>query len=377
MLCAVEPSGDALGAALMAALRKCQSDLSFIGCGGSAMTGEGLQSLFPIEPFSVIGPVGALRAAPAAMRAASALAATAVSKKPHAVIFIDGWSFSKIAAKRIKKESPATKLIKYVAPQVWASRSHRAKQAADLFDGLLCLFEFEVPYFEKHRMVVRSVGHSGFQAASESAGAGAAFREAHDISATAPLLAVAPGSRASELRYLAPIFGDTVRRIADQISELRIVVTPAPAVSDAVSSMAATWPGSPLLISGKERFAAYGAANAALGASGTVTTEIAIQGTPLVVGYKVDPVTSFWMHRVATTPYAALINNAAGRELIPEFLQRRCTANRMARALFPLLTDKNAADAQKIAVAPTLSTLTGGGQPAAEQAAAAVLAWAH
>ena len=149
LLSAVEPSADAIGAALMAALKERAPGVEFFGCGGPLMAKEGLESLFPIKVFSVIGPVSALKAWPAALSGARRLASAAASNNIDAAILIDSWSFSRIAAEKIKKAAPNAKLIKYVAPQVWASRPKRAHTVARLFDGVLTLFDFKKPWFEK------------------------------------------------------------------------------------------------------------------------------------------------------------------------------------------------------------------------------------
>lgn len=373
LISAVEPSGDLLGAALMAALKKQAPDIQFTGCGGPLMAGNGLESLFPIEPFSVIGPVGALRALPAALSGARRLAEAAQAEQTDAAILIDSWSFSRLAAERIKRASPSTKLFKYVAPQIWGSRPKRAETVARLFDGVLTLFEFENPYFESAGAAVAFVGSSTFQEAANHKAEPTVFRARYGL-ADAPLLAVLPGSRKAEVRRLAEPFGETARLMTEKIPDLRLVVPVAQAVRNEVRDLAANWPGAPVFVEPGERFEAFAAANAALAASGTVTTELAISKTPMIVGYCVGPVTASWIRHVATTPYASVINIAAGREVVPEFLQEKCRPTAMAQALVPLFTGP-ARDAQLQAFPPLLSRLGVGGPPAATSAAAAIMRW--
>lgn len=374
LLCALEPSADALGGALMAALRAQVPDVQFIGCGGADMTAQGLNSLFDIEPFSVIGPAAALRLLPAALKAADGLADLADREAPDAAIFIDSWSFSRIAAEKLQRRAPGVKRFKYVAPQIWASRPKRAQKAAELFDGLLCLFEFETPMFERAGARARFVGHSGFQAAHQYRADVADFRRRHGFG-DAPLLVVLPGSRRAELRRHAVPFGETVRRVADRIERLRIVIPAAASAAKVLPGMLADWPGEPVVIDSAERFDAYVAADAALAASGTVVGELAIFSTPMIVAYRIDLLTEIWARVVLTTKHVSLVNIAAGREIVPEFLQADCEPGAMADALAPLLTGGSERDAQKAAFPPVVEGWIGSAAPAAEMAASAVLEW--
>ncbi|WP_375203121.1 lipid-A-disaccharide synthase [Hyphococcus sp.] len=374
LLCALEPSADALGAALMKALRNLRADVQFIGCGGALMEKEGLKSLFDITPFSVLGPAAALSLLPRALKAADALAALAAEEKPDAAIFIDSWSFARIAAEKFARKAPAVKRFKYVAPQVWASRPKRAQKAAALFDGVMCLFEFETPLFEAAGARARFVGHPGFQAARDRVIDRAGFRQRYDLG-EGPLLAVLPGSRASELKRLGEPFRETVKRAAEAVPDLRVVIPAAPSVVADLPDYLTGWPGRPVIIEGDDRPDAFAAADAALAASGTAAAELAIMGTPQVVAYKVDLITEIWARAIFTIRHAALANISAGREVIPEFLQRRCRAELMAPALIPLLNGGPEREAQLAALPEIVRGWTGETRPAAEMAAEAVLDW--
>lgn len=373
LLCALEPSADALGAALMASLREKIPHVSFVGCGGPQMTAQGLDSLFSIDQFSVIGPAAAIKALPAALTATASLARLAAAEQPAAAVFIDSWSFSRIAASRIKRSAPGVKLFKYVAPQIWASRPKRAEDAAKLFDGLLCLFEFEPPLFEKAGLRASWVGHAGFQCALNHPHNGAAFRARHELGA-APLLCVLVGSRRAELERHAGPFGETIRLAAEQTLDLRVALAAAPGMAPALRDVAQSWPGKPIVIEGDERFDAYQAADAALAASGTAIAELAIFDTPGVVAYRTDALTALWARRILTTPHVSLVNIAAGKAVMPEFLQSRCRADLMAPALLPLLEDSPARWAQLEAFPVIVRELTGA-RPPGLAAADALLDW--
>lgn len=374
LLTAVEPSADAIGAALMIALKAKSPDFRFYGCGGPMMAGEGLKSLFPITEFAVIGPVGALKALPAAMRGARDLAEAASAEKINAAILIDSWSFSRIAAEKIRQAAPNAKLIKYVAPQVWASRPKRAQTVARLFDGVLTLFDFENPYFEKAGVPVTAVGSSLFAAAANAKHDAAGFRAAHNLGA-APLLAVLPGSRDNEIKRLSAPFGETLRLLTETTPDLRVFVAMAPGKEKMARAATADWPCAPIYVGHGDRFDGFAAADAGLAASGTVTTELAIAGTPMVIGYRVDPLSAMWIRSVATVNYVALINLAADREIIPECLQEDCRPEAMAAALAPLMTATPERAGQLDAFPEILRTLGVGGRPPSEMAADAILRW--
>ncbi len=374
LISAVEPSADALGAALVDALRARCDDLEIIGCGGPLLAARGLESLFDIAPFSVIGPSAALRALPAAINAANKLTEAAAQSTPDAAIFIDSWSFSRLAAEKLKKRAPAIKRFKYVSPQIWAARPGRGKTLARLFDGVLCLFEFEVPYIEKFGAKVRAIGHSGFQQARAKPGDGAHFRERHAIGA-GPLLAVLPGSRRGEIAQHDERFGEIVNRLAVRMPELRIVIAAAPAIAGLIPEMIKGWAPPVTIIDADERYDAFAAADAALAVSGTVTTELAIHGTPMAVCYKMDWLTGLYVRSFVTTPYASLINIAAGRAVAPEFIQQHFKAANVADALEMLLQPGPARDAQITAFPALVGQLAGEKGPAAERAADAIIEW--
>lgn len=382
MLCAVEPSGDALGAALMTALRARAPALRLIGCGGPAMADEGLQSLFDIDPLSVMGPAAALRAMAAGANGANILAQHGAAEGVDAAVFIDSWAFSRLAAARMQKIAPGAKRVKYVAPQVWASRPGRARSLPVLFDGLITLFAFETPLFERHGARVVCGGHPGFQQLQAQRGGGAAFRARHGLGDDA-VLVVAPGSRRAEIDQLADRFRRTVDLLRATLGAdapaggrtLRIVIPCAAGREAMVRAAFAGWAAAPLFIGPDEKTAAFDAATAALAASGTLSTELAICATPMVVAYRFDPLDAFLARRVVTAKFASLINIVADAPIIPEFIQEACAPPAMAEALAALLRDDGARDRQLSAFPAALDELGLAGPPASQRAADAILDW--
>lgn len=374
MLVAVEPSGDAIGAALIRELKKLHPEASFAGCGGPAMAAEGFHSLFPIDALAVMGLADALRALPEAARRAEELTRLAETGVVSTAVFIDGWGFSRLCAEKMRGRAPRVKLFKLAAPQVWASRPKRVHKARALFDGVLCLLPFEPPLFEKAGARAFFIGNPNFQAAWRARGDGARFRERHGLG-NAPLLAVLPGSRKAEVkRHLGP-FGGAARLLARRMPGLRVVAVIPPHLKERAEKRIARWPGEPIFAEPEEKADAFAAADAALAKSGTVTTEIAINGTPMVVAYKVDPLTAFWIRRTAVSPFATILNVAAKREVIPEFLQGECRARLLADALERLLNDREARLDQLEAFPRLLAYLGVDGPDAAKLAAEKLLEW--
>lgn len=375
LLAAVEPSADAIGAGLIAEIRRRDPLAVFIGCGGAQMAREGFQSLFDIAPLSVIGFLDVIRAAPAAYARADAIVEAAIREKPAIAVLIDGWAFSRLVALRLKKLSPGTIVVKLAAPQVWASRAGRVKFVKDHFDAVLCLLPFEPPYFTRAGVRAEFIGNPNFQSAWRARGDGSAFRARHRLG-EAPLLAVMLGSRKAEIARLARPFGEAAALLADRVPGLRVVSPVAPSVERLARARLARFPGDPVIVGAEEKYDAMAAANVGLTASGTASTELAINRTPMVVGYRLDPLSAIWARSVLKTPFVSIINVAGGRFVIPELLQQDCEGAVLAGALLPLFTDPEAYVEQAAAFDSILKSLGVDGAPAVEIAAQRVLEWA-
>jgi lipid-A-disaccharide synthase len=347
MIVCGEPSGDALGAQLMAGLKQLAGDrIRFSGVGGLAMAREGFQSLYPLDATAVMGLREVVPAIPAILRRVKQAVDFAVGTRPDAVVVIDSPDFTHRVAQGIKKRDPSMRTVDYVAPQVWASRAYRARKMAGYFDLVLALFPFEVPFFEKFGLKARFVGHPVIERA-KMIGGGAALRARLGIAPDAPLLAVLPGSRTSEIRFILPEFRDAVEILSRKIPGLVTVLPTVPHVAAKVRAATAGWP-TPLHVTEGEadKFAAFHAANAALAASGTVTAELALAHTPMVVGYKVGGLTFFLSKFLMTVDHITLINILLGRAAVPEFLQSACKSANLADGVEILFRDEAAREGQ-------------------------------
>lgn len=374
-LVAGEPSGDEIGGRLIAALREAAGEgIGLAGVGGEAMAAQGFESLFPMEELSVMGLVEVLPRAVGITRRMSETAAAVRRLSPDAVVTIDAPEFANGVWRRLDGVDSA--LVHYVAPTVWAWRAGRARKLARRIDHLLALFPFEPPYFEAEGLDCTFVGHPALEAGIER-DAGAAFRARHGISG-GPVIGLLPGSRRAEISRLMPVFADALRRIATVEPTIRAVIPAVPAQLEPVRHAAAGLPV-PALVAARreERHAAMAACDVAIAASGTVALDLALAGVPMVIAYRVNPVTAAIMRRMIRVRYVTIVNVILDRPAIPEFLQQDCTGARLAEAALGLLRDGRAREEQRAAVAGALARLRPAGMSPSARAARTILDVVH
>jgi lipid-A-disaccharide synthase len=376
MLVAAEASGDALGAGLMRALRRRLGEgVRFVGVGGARMAAEGLQSPFDISDLSILGWAEGIKAYPRVVKRADETAALAAREKPDAAVLIDSWGFTLRVAQRLRRLDPGLKLIKYVGPQVWASRPARAKTLAATVDHLLSILAFDAPYFEKAGLKVTPVGNPTL-AKDFSKADPDWLREQLGAAPDDPILLVLPGSRRAEIARLMEPFGDAVARLKASHPKLHVVLALAESVAAEARTAAQAWPVKPFLIEGEaERIDAMKGATLALACSGTVTTELALAGCPFVVAYRISGLTYVLLRLAIKTRWITLINIAAGRAIAPELIQGGCTGPELANALAARLDDEALRRRQIADQTEALGKLgpVGGADPS-ERAADAVIA---
>jgi lipid-A-disaccharide synthase len=368
-LVAAEASGDALGADLARVLKRRDPNMALAGVGGALMAEQGIPSQADISGLAVLGFIDGLLAYKRVKRAVAETVAAILAAKPDAVVLIDSWGFTLRVAQGVRAADPSIKLIKYVGPQVWATRPGRAKTLAATVDHLICIHDFEVPFYEPYNLPCTVCGHPALGRFKPGDPAG--FRVRHQLEDAEKLLLVLPGSRAAEIRRVGPTLWAAARKLCDDRSGLRLAVVAAGVVRDAVAAQA---PSDALIVDEREKEDAFAAARVAIAASGTVTTEVALQGTPVVVGYKLGWITwALARTFLLKAKYASLMNVAADAEVAPEFLQTRCTPANIANAAGKLLDSDDARAAQVHAQNEALAKMGRGGRPASEIAADTVL----
>ena len=374
MLVAAEASGDDRGAGLARALKaRLGEGVRFVGVGGARMAEAGVQSPFDIAELSILGLVEGLMAYPKVVRRVKDTVALALRERPDVVVLIDSWGFTLRVAQQLRKAAPGVPLVKYVGPQVWATRPGRARTLAGAVDHLLSIHAFDAAYFEAHGLPVTFVGNAAlnidFSAADPDR-----LRRRIGAKAGEPILLVLPGSRPGEIQRVLPAFEDAVSLLKADRPDLQVVVPAAETVADMVKARVAGWPHRAHVLEGEAgKHDAMKAATVALACSGTVTTELALAGVPMVVGYRLGPVTYALLKRLIRTKYITLFNIAAQDFVAPELVQDDCTGPKLAREVGLRLDDPALRALQAAAQEAALDRMGRGGPDPNEAAADAVL----
>ncbi|HJU08247.1 MAG TPA: lipid-A-disaccharide synthase [Rhodanobacteraceae bacterium] len=378
-LVAGEDSGDQLGAELIAALRAIHPQARFVGVGGPRMREAGFESWYDISELSVMGVAEVLRHLPRLLRLRASLAKRLIALKPDIFIGVDAPDFNLGLEKKLKRLGIRT--AHYVSPSIWAWREKRATKIGESADRVLCLFPMEPPIYERYGVDARFVGHplaDRFPLVSDREAARAELNLAQD----APVLAVLPGSRRSEIQRLGAIFLDAVARVRSEMPDLQIVIPAANGrcrreIEKLLESDAAGWgpaagaqksdagaslkkpdntarqestdaerPNSqspvpnPLLLSGQSH-RAMAAADAVLLASGTAALEAMLAKRPMVVAYRISSLTYSIVRglKLLKTDLYSLPNVLAAHRLVPELMQDDCTSENLATEVLRLLRE--------------------------------------
>lgn len=372
MLVAAEASGDDRGAGLARALkRRLGSRLRLVGVGGARMAAEGVTSPFDIAELSIFGFLEGILAYRRVVARADETADLAAREKPDVAVLIDSWGFTLRVAQRLKPLG--IPVVKYVAPQVWASRPGRAKTAARWFDLLLTIHTFDAPAFEKEGLATRFVGDATLTLDFSHADP-TALRAEIGAGPGEPILLVLPGSRPSEIERVLPAFEDAVRLLKTERPGLHLVIPAAPTVAGLVKARVAGWPYRAHVLEGEAaKLSAMKAATVALACSGTVTTELALAECPMVVGYRLGPVTYAMLKPLIRTKYVTLFNIAAQDFIAPELIQGACNGSALAREIAARLDDPALRRRQVERQNQAVARMGRGGPDPSEAAANAVL----
>ncbi|MCQ4270837.1 lipid-A-disaccharide synthase [Pseudomonas kuykendallii] len=335
-LIAGEASGDILGAGLMQALKVRHPQVEFVGIGGPRMIAEGLNSYFPMERLAVMGLVEVLGRLAELLARRRRLVATLIEQRPDVVIGIDAPDFN--LGLELKLRRAGIRTVHYVSPSVWAWRQKRVFKIRDACDLMLTLFPFEARFYTEHQVPVHFVGHPLADAIPLEVDRAAA-RLALGLPQGAPVVALLPGSRGGEVGRLGGLFLDTAGRLLASRPDLRFVLPCASPERRAQLEQMLVGRDLPLSLLDGQSHEALGACDAVLIASGTATLEALLCKRPMVVAYKVAPLTYRILSRLVKSPYVSLPNLLAGRLLVPELLQDAATPEALAAELLPLLDD--------------------------------------
>ena len=369
-----EESGDLLAADLVAALSRMSGrDVSLVGIGGRHLGALGLESLFDSSQIALMGISAILRDLPRLLSRIRSTAAAIVAAKPHCLITVDSPDFSLRVAKRVRAADPSIPIVHYVCPSVWAWRPGRAAAMKPYVDHILCLLPFEPD--ELRRLGGPPSTFVGHRLATDPRIAAAAAMQARwspPGDARPKTLLVLPGSRRGEVSRLLEPFAETVAQLRSRGHRLRVLIPTVPHVAPLVEAATSAWPERPEIILDPERkWTAFGEADAALSASGTVLLELALAGVPSLSCYRLDQVARLAQGFV-TVWSAALPNLIADRPVIPEFYNEYVRPRYLARALEALFEDTPYREWQRQGFAEVAARLHTE-RPSGELAAAAVL----
>jgi lipid-A-disaccharide synthase len=336
-LVAGEESGDRLGAALMRSLRERAPDgIEFSGVGGGGMVREGLTSLFPLGDLAIVGFVAIAANLSKILHRIRETANAAIAQRPDVLVIIDSPEFTHRVAKRVRAAAPDIPIIDYVCPSVWAWRPGRARAMRPYVDHVLALLPFEPDAMARLGGPPTSfVGHPMTERVRELR-PDEAERQRRD--SDPPLLLVMPGSRRGELKRLLPVFAEAVARLRERLPAVEVVVPTVAHLADQVMEAVGRWSApARVLVEAADKNAAFRRARAALVKSGTGTLELALAGVPMVTAYKVSGLEGLVARLLIKGQSVILANLVLGENVVPEFLQRDCTAEHLVPALQAVL----------------------------------------
>lgn len=372
---AAEASGDLLAREVIETVREMAPEATISGIGGAEMQAVGVSSPIDIAPLSILGFFDGLKNYGAIRRLADGAADAIVAADPDVIVLVDSWGFMVRVAQRVRPRLPRAKIVKLIGPQVWATRPGRARTLAASVDHLLCMHDIEVPFYAPHGLKTTVIGNPALS--RDAKGDGQSFRRNHEIARDAPLVLVLPGSRPGEIARVAPALVAAAREIKAARPDCLIAIAPAVSVRqqfDEVFPDIGDW--AMIVSDPAERFDAMAAADLVLACSGTVTSEVAVQGTPLIVAYKTGWLTwAVARGLLYSKTHITLLNILNDdKEIVPEFVQTRQQAPLIAAKALSWLGDPASLSAQRAVQSRAVERMQPPGLDSARISAEAILA---
>ncbi len=358
LIVAGEASGDAIAAGLIRALRERVPQARIEGVAGPRMEAAGCEVLFRAERLAVVGLTEVLRHFPDIRRVFRGLKRHLSQCPPDLVVCVDLPDFNLRLARTARRVG--VPVVYYVSPQVWAWRRGRVRALGRLVEHMLVIFPFEAEIYREAGVPATYVGNPIVERLAEVPDRDQARREL-GLPAEGSTVALLPGSRRSEALRLAPLLLEAARILEDRLPGVHFVIPVAgPAVREVLEALPVGQEPARLVRTG-DSIAAVAAADCAAVTSGTATVEAAVVGTPLVVLYKLSPVTFWLARRLVRVPYIGMVNLIAGREVAPELIQDEARAESVAAALEHYLVDSQARERARSDLAEVRASL--GSQP--------------
>jgi lipid-A-disaccharide synthase len=361
-----ELSGDLYGSELVRELKRRKRDLAFFGLGGDRMEAEGLEPIAHIRELAVVGLVEVLKHLPHIRRIFNRVLAEVDRDPPAAAVLIDYPDFNLRLARELHRRG--IPVVYYISPQIWAWRPGRIRGIARAVSRMLVIFPFEKDVYERAGVPVSFVGHPLVDLVERGKGA-ASFLKQNGLDPSRPIVTVAPGSRPKEVAHNLPPLVGAVRRLHERRQDLQFVAALAPGLAPV--TLEAAFAGLPVRIVQDETHEALSAATVAILASGTVTVEAALLGTPMIVVYRLSPLTYAIGRPFVRVPHYAMVNLIAGRLVVPERIQADFTAEAVTEDVLALLETPGRLEKTRLDLAEVRRLL---GEPGASgRAAEAVL----
>lgn len=367
MISCGEPSGDLYAGALAVEIRRRQPDAAIFGLGGQRLMAGGGELLADYRGLSVTGLVEAIRVLPKSLSTFNRLVEAARIEKPHALVLVDFPDFNFRLAAAVRKLG--VPIIYYISPQLWAWRQSRMKVMKRIVDLVLVIFPFEEQIYRDAGVPVRFVGHPLVDLARAQEPRDSFLREV-GLDPERPIVALLPGSRPNEVERLLPVIRDGVAKISEQMPGVQFVIARAPSLDDRLFSRV-KWNGARPVEVLARTDDVLAIADVAITASGTATVQTALHGRPMVVVYRLSPLTYRFVRRILLVENVAMVNLIAGRRIVPELMQDDCTADNIAAETMSLLTHPERAETMRRGLEEVRARL--GGPGASGRAAEAVL----
>lgn len=371
---AAEASGDLLAREVIEQIQIIRPSLNIQGVGGGEMEAIGIQSPIDISPLSVLGLFEGIKAYGEVVRLADAAAEAILKANPQVVVLVDSWGFMLRLAQRIRAKAPQIRLVKLIGPQVWATRPGRAKTLAATVDHLLCMHDIEVAYYAPYGLKTTVIGGPALSRGGQ--GDRDRFRRKHGLMEGDIALLVLPGSRRSEIANVAPALMEAARLVNRALPGTRLFVEPAETMLRQFEGVFPTASEQfSVLTEGSERFDAMAGADIVLACSGTVTSEVAMQGTPMIVAYKTGWIT--WglarglLYKKKHITLLNILND--DRPIVPEFVQTKQHPGKIAEQAIAWIKQPGALAHQRETQMNALRRLLKTETPAATVAAGAIL----
>lgn len=359
MILAGEASGDIHGAGLVAAMQEMNPGLELCGMGGDKMRQAGVDTMVDAAEMSMVGLVEIISQLAAVYKARRILLDSLQQSPPRLLILIDFPEFNLMIARKARRTG--IPVLYYIPPQVWAWRSGRAQKIARIVDEIGVILPFEEEFYNKRGIPAHFVGHPlmdcvrVFMSSRE-------FRQKYAVPENDLLIGILPGSRRREIKTMLPIFLKSGEKLRERHDGLSFVLPRASTVTRADLEEAGLASSSlKVKVIDQDHYTTMAAFDLAIAASGTVTLELAILGVPMVVAYRLSPLTYFIGKRLAKVKFASLVNLIAGREVIPEYLQGRAVPENLARALEELRPGEPARERMITELKQVRERLGGGG----------------